>query len=121
VLELVLEELIADPGSRPASTYRRRRRRSDWWSALAAMLRAHSGIAERIMVEITETAAIHDIRRDRGFVRGKDLGCRIAIDDFGAGYTSFRTCASSAWTWSKIDGAFVAEQRIRGDRPSCTR
>src|SRR5439155_12809421 len=80
----------------------------DWWSALAAMLRSHSGIAERLTVEITETTAIQDIDETRGFVaRVKDLGCRIAIDDFGAGYTSFRNLRKLGVDLVKIDGAFV--------------
>ena len=72
------------------------------------MLRAHPGVAERLIVEITETAAIHDIDETRGFVaRVKDLGCRIAIDDFGAGYTSFRNLRKLGVDIVKIDGAFV--------------
>jgi diguanylate cyclase (GGDEF)-like protein len=109
VLELVLEQLVAAPSLRAslnvsaASTID-----PDWWSALAAMLRAHSGIAERLMVEITETTSIQDIDETRGFVaRVKDLGCRIAIDDFGAGYTSFRNLRRLGVDVVKIDGAFV--------------
>jgi EAL domain-containing protein (putative c-di-GMP-specific phosphodiesterase class I) len=53
-------------------------------------------------------AAIHDIDDTRGFVtRVKDLGCRIAIDDFGAGYTSFRNLRKLGVDIIKIDGAFV--------------
>ena len=37
----------------------------------------------------------------------KDLGCRIAIDDFGAGYTSFRNLRQLGVDIVKIDGAFV--------------
>ena len=37
----------------------------------------------------------------------KDLGCRIAIDDFGAGYTSFRNLRKLGVDLVKIDGAFV--------------
>jgi len=37
----------------------------------------------------------------------KDLGCRIAIDDFGAGQTSFRNLRKLAVDLIKIDGAFV--------------
>jgi EAL domain-containing protein (putative c-di-GMP-specific phosphodiesterase class I) len=59
-------------------------------------------------VEITETAAIDDIDETRGFVaRVKDLGCRIAIDDFGAGNTSFRNLRKLGVDIVKIDGAFV--------------
>ncbi len=109
VLELVLDELVAAPQFKAslnvsaASTVD-----PDWWAALGAMLRAHRGIAERLTVEITETAAIQDIDDTRGFVaRVKDLGCRIAIDDFGAGYTSFRNLRKLGVDLVKIDGAFV--------------
>jgi EAL domain-containing protein (putative c-di-GMP-specific phosphodiesterase class I) len=80
----------------------------DWWTGLAALLRAHSGAGERLIIEITETAAIQDIDNARGFVsRVKDLGCRIAIDDFGAGNTSFRNLRKLGVDIIKIDGAFV--------------
>ena len=39
--------------------------------------------------------------------RVKDLGCRIAIDDFGAGHTSFRNLRKLGVDIVKIDGAFV--------------
>jgi diguanylate cyclase (GGDEF)-like protein len=109
VLELTLTELVAAPALKAslnvsaASTVD-----PDWWSALGAMLRAHPGVGERLTVEITETAAIHDIDETRGFVaRVKDLGCRIAIDDFGAGNTSFRNLRKLGVDLVKIDGAFV--------------
>ncbi|MEP7030828.1 MAG: EAL domain-containing protein, partial [Pseudolabrys sp.] len=80
----------------------------DWWAGLGALLRANSGVAERLIVEITETAAIQNIDDARGFVaRVKDLGCRIAIDDFGAGHTSFRNLRKLGVDIVKIDGAFI--------------
>ena len=97
VLELVVDEMAAAPTLQtsfnvsPASTTD-----PDWWAGLASLLRGHAGVAERLIVEITESAAIQDIDETRGFVaRVKDLGCRIAIDDFGAGYTSFRNLAQA--------------------------
>jgi diguanylate cyclase (GGDEF)-like protein len=109
VLELVMAELVGNPtislslNVSPASTGD-----PDWWASLAAHLRAHQGVAERLIVEITEMAEIRDIDETRGFVaRAKDLGCRIAIDDFGAGYTSFRNLRKLAVDMIKIDGAFV--------------
>src|SRR5262245_18444937 len=59
VLELVLDELITAPtlnaslNVSAASTVD-----PGWWAALAAMLRTHSGLGERLIVEITETTAI---------------------------------------------------------------
>jgi diguanylate cyclase (GGDEF)-like protein len=109
VLELVIDEMAAAPGLQtsfnvsPASTTD-----PDWWSGLASLLRKHGGVAERLIVEITESAAIQDVDETRGFVtRVKDLGCRIAIDDFGAGYTSFRNLRKLGVDVVKIDGAFV--------------
>jgi EAL domain-containing protein (putative c-di-GMP-specific phosphodiesterase class I) len=61
-------------------------------------------------LEITETTAIQNIDETAGFVsRAKDLGCRIAIDDFGAGYTSFRNLRKLGADSVKIDGAFVQD------------
>jgi diguanylate cyclase (GGDEF)-like protein len=109
VLELVMGELAAAPDLKlslnvsPASTSD-----PDWWSSLGAHLRAHGGVAERLTIEITEMAEIRDLDETRGFVsRVKDLGCRIAIDDFGAGFTSFRNLRKLGVDISKIDGAFV--------------
>ena len=119
VLELVVDELIGTPGLQaslnvsPASTTD-----PDWWSGLGSLLRSHSGVAERLIVEITESAAILDIDETRGLVaRVKDLGCRIAIDDFGAGYTSFRNLRKLGVDIVKIDGAFVRDiMRSEDDR-----
>ncbi len=109
VLELVVNELSTAPGLTasvnvsPASTVD-----PDWWAGLGAMLRANTGAAARLIIEITETAAIQNVDDARGFVtRVKDLGCRIAIDDFGAGHTSFRNLRKLGVDIVKIDGAFV--------------
>jgi diguanylate cyclase (GGDEF)-like protein len=119
VLELVVDEMIAAPALRlsfnvsAASTTD-----PDWWAGLGSLLRTHPGVAERLTVEITESAAILDIDETRGFVaRVKDLGCRIAIDDFGAGYTSFRNLRKLGVDIVKIDGAFVHDiMRSEDDR-----
>jgi EAL domain-containing protein (putative c-di-GMP-specific phosphodiesterase class I) len=117
VLELLVGEMAVVPhlhasvNVAPASTTD-----PDWWSTLGALLRANAGVAERLTVEITESAAIHDIDDTRGFVsRVKDLGCKIAIDDFGSGYTSFRNLRKLGVDILKIDGAFVQNLMRTGD------
>ena len=109
VLELVIAELATAPGVQlslnisPATTMD-----PDWWASIETMMSAHPGVAQRLIVEITETVAIHDLDDVRGFVtRLKNLGSRIAIDDFGAGYTSFRNLRKLGVDIVKIDGAFV--------------
>lgn len=109
VLELVVAELTAAPALR-ASVNVSPNSAIDphWWQGLGALLRANADAAARLIIEITETAAIHDLDDARGFVtRVKDLGCRIAIDDFGAGHTSFRNLRKLGVDVVKIDGAFV--------------
>jgi diguanylate cyclase (GGDEF)-like protein len=109
VLELVVAELAASPNVQlslnisPDTTMD-----PDWWASIESLMSAHPGVAERLIVEITETVAIQDINDLRGFVmRLKNLGSRIAIDDFGAGYTSFRNLRKLGVDIVKIDGAFV--------------
>ena len=80
----------------------------DWSATIESLMRSHPGVAERLIVEITETVAIQDIDDVRAFVsRLKQFGSRIAIDDFGAGYTSFRNLRKLGVDIVKIDGAFV--------------
>jgi diguanylate cyclase (GGDEF)-like protein len=109
VLELVVAELAQAPGVElslnisPDTTMD-----PDWWAAIESLMHAHPGVAERLIVEITETVAIQDLDELRGFVtRLKNFGSRIAIDDFGAGYTSFRNLRKLGVDIVKIDGAFV--------------
>jgi EAL domain-containing protein (putative c-di-GMP-specific phosphodiesterase class I) len=109
VIELVISELVAAPTLNASLNVSPDSLTDpDWWSLLGAQLRAHPGVAQRLILEITETAAIQNIDETAGFVtRAKDFGCRIAIDDFGAGYTSFRNLRRLGVDIIKIDGAFV--------------
>lgn len=109
VLELVVAELADAPLAQlslnisPDTTMD-----PDWWASIESLMRAYPGVAERLIVEITETVAIQDLDDVRGFVtRLKNFGSRIAIDDFGAGYTSFRNLRKLGVDIVKIDGAFV--------------
>jgi len=109
VLELAVAELAASPNVRlslnisPDTTMD-----PDWWTGIESLMQAHPGVGERLIVEITETVAIQDIDDISGFVtRLKNFGSQIAIDDFGAGYTSFRNLRKLGVDIVKIDGAFV--------------
>jgi EAL domain-containing protein (putative c-di-GMP-specific phosphodiesterase class I) len=79
-----------------------------WLRTAVAVLRNKPDIAERLTIEITETAGLEDIDACARFVATlRDLGCLIALDDFGAGYTSFRHLKQLAVNMVKIDGSFV--------------
>ena len=76
--------------------------------SFVSYIEAHKDIAPRLIVELTETAALIDIEESMRFVsRIRTLGARVAIDDFGAGYTSFRNLQSLKVDMVKVDGSFV--------------
>ena len=81
-----------------------------WLDTLVAKLREDHSLAARLTVEITETMALHEIEGSAEFVKTlRDLGCQLAIDDFGAGYTSFRNLKHLEVDLVKIDGSFVKD------------
>ena len=82
----------------------------EWLVALHKLTGGKRQVTERLTIEITETAAIHDLDQSIAFVDTlKELGCRVAIDDFGAGYTSFKNLKLLNVDMVKIDGAFVKD------------
>ncbi len=83
---------------------------SAWLNALRGLAKGDRSLTRRMMVEITETAAITDIEESVNFVKSlKQLGCRVAIDDFGAGYSSFQKLRLLDFDLIKIDGSFVRD------------
>ena len=79
-----------------------------WLQSFISYVRANHTVAGRIIVELTETAALQDFEESARFVSNlRELGCRVAIDDFGAGYTSFRNLQMLRVDMVKIDGSYV--------------
>ena len=109
VLEKTMEELERHPGVKlgfniSGLTAADR----PWLRSLIAQVRNRPDIASRIIVEITETAALYDIEESARFVSAlRHAGCHVALDDFGAGHTSLRHLQSLAVDTVKIDGSFI--------------
>jgi diguanylate cyclase (GGDEF)-like protein len=78
-----------------------------WYPQITEILSSNRSLTGRLIVEITETVALSDLQETRKFVEQlRELGCGVAIDDFGAGFTSFRNLRSLPVDILKLDGTF---------------
>ena len=72
------------------------------------ILSRHVQVASRLCMEITESVALHDLDNTRRFIdEVRNFGVKIALDDFGAGYTSFSYLKELPADVLKIDGNFI--------------
>lgn len=117
VLELASDLLAGNPGlSLSINVSPRSLNDPEWLDAFLGATRGGKGIAERLIVEVTETATIEDPpRMARLLGRIKEQGSRIAIDDFGAGHTSLRHLRAFPIDILKLDGAFTQNLRRSTD------
>lgn len=64
----------------------------------------------RLMVEVTETAAVSDMRDAQRFIEAlRATGCTVCLDDFGAGFSSFAYLKHLQAQVLKIDGLFIRD------------
>ncbi|MFO1252037.1 MAG: EAL domain-containing protein [Inhella sp.] len=72
------------------------------------MLETHIEAAPYLCLEITESVALHDLANTRRFIsQVRQIGAKVALDDFGAGYTSFSYLKELPGDLLKIDGSFI--------------
>lgn len=84
---------------------------------LADLLRRHPRCRERCVLEITESDETENFATVRRFIHeARELGYRIAIDDFGSGYSNFANVLELHVDFIKFDGSIV--QRIVDDARS---
>ncbi|MGB6241391.1 MAG: EAL domain-containing protein [Castellaniella sp.] len=77
---------------------------------LFGILTQQPQFTRRLCVEITEGVALQDLERTRQFMRRlQRMGARVALDDFGAGYTSFSYLKELPADTIKIDGSLIRD------------
>jgi len=82
----------------------------DWVRRFQALLAQSVVRPGQLVFEITETAAMSEVDVTMRFIRRlKELGHRFALDDFGAGFSSFYYLKRFEVDYIKIDGGFIRE------------
>jgi len=75
-----------------------------WPDFVKSLLANRPDISERLIIEITETAAVLDIAKMKNLISSlREMGSEVALDDFGAGSTSIRHLRELDFAVMKID------------------
>jgi len=118
VLRRTLDALRAAPQAHLGCNVSAQSARDDhWWKSLFLELAAAPEVAARLVVEITESTPVSSVD-GRAFVRRlKELGVRVAVDDFGVGFSAdaARVCQPDI---IKVDRSFL--RRVRQGTFSAT-
>lgn len=110
MLDAVIGQLANDAGASPVAVNLSGRSLNEPGIVdfIAQKLRSRKVDPSRLYIEITETAAIGDMRDAQRFIeRLHDIGCKVALDDFGAGFATFAYIKHLPVDVLKIDGLFI--------------
>ncbi len=67
-------------------------------------------LASKVVFEIVESEGIDNFEEINNFIdKVKELGCKIAIDDFGSGYSNFEYLIKLNADYIKIDGSLIKD------------
>ncbi|MDO5657204.1 MAG: EAL domain-containing protein [Paracoccus sp. (in: a-proteobacteria)] len=121
-LAMGLRALQDDPGLRLSINMSARSIGHPVWTETLRRGIAHDErIAERLILEVTESSAMAAPEKVSPFMQDlQRRGVSFALDDFGAGYTSFRYLREFNFDMVKIDGQFVREISRQSDHQVLT-
>ena len=110
VLSTVIDELVRNPSVSFALNLSNSTIQSGDWLSMAVKMIENAGVSDRLVLEITETSEQRDTRKVVRFVSTMQaIGCKIALDDFGAGFTSLSQLKHLPVDVVKIDGSYVRD------------
>lgn len=73
-------------------------------------LEQHPGVANRLILEILESEGVESYDEVKAFVfKAQEWGCKVAIDDFGSGYSSLQHVLELKADLLKIDGSLIRQ------------
>ncbi|WP_417616066.1 putative bifunctional diguanylate cyclase/phosphodiesterase [Oceanisphaera sp.] len=109
VIELVLEQLPLDtPGLWSINLSGQSISEPDFVKKIVNRINAHGINPKRLCFEVTETTAIRSLTDAQLFIAElREMGCRISLDDFGTGLSSFSYLRELEIDYLKIDGSFI--------------
>ncbi|MEQ5844435.1 EAL domain-containing protein (plasmid) [Paraburkholderia acidicola] len=82
-----------------------------FWDAVTATISKRVGTADRLVIEVTETAPVDPVGIRILSKKLQRIGCRIAVDDFGVGYSRATAMAIGRADIIKIDASILREAR----------
>jgi len=79
-----------------------------WWRSLLGLLQDQPAVASRLVIEVTETSAISQDEAALALLSSlRRAGCRIALDDMGAGYSTLDFAVRAEPDFVKVDKAYL--------------
>lgn len=82
----------------------------DFLSYILEKLNRYQIKGEILCFEVTENEIIQNMNKAHDFIRGvRNIGCKISLDDFGKGFTSFSYLKNIEYDYIKIDGQFIRD------------
>jgi EAL domain-containing protein (putative c-di-GMP-specific phosphodiesterase class I) len=80
----------------------------DHVDTMVSLLSDYPHLTNKLIIEVTETAAICNLDvAVRSLRKLRKLGCRVALDDFGSGYSSYGYLRKLPLDYLKIDGIYI--------------
>lgn len=112
MLDLILDQLERDSDAVLGCNLSADNFSNDAWDGVLEQIQTRPHLAHRLVLELTETQALRSLSFSAAAIADiRGLGCRVALDDFGAGFASPRLLQLIDFDIVKIDSSFIHDIR----------